>query len=50
MASFNPALTPPDGVAMHRYIHVIGATVFVDDRLAEPDWEVHFLGMLGDEA
>ncbi|MEI7546988.1 MAG: NAD(+) diphosphatase [Actinomycetota bacterium] len=50
MASFNPALTPPDGVSAHRYIHVIGSTVFVDDRPAEPGWTLHFLGMLDGEA
>ncbi|MCB0956984.1 MAG: NAD(+) diphosphatase [Ilumatobacteraceae bacterium] len=54
MASFNPALVPPDSpdghIAVHRYIHVVGATVFVDDRPADPTWPVHFLGMLDDEA
>ena len=54
MASFNPALVPPDSpdghIAVHRYIHVVGATVFVDDRPADPEWPVHFLGMLDDEA
>lgn len=50
MTSFNPALRPADEVAGHRYIHVIGSAVFVDDRPADDAWDVHFLGMLGDEA
>ena len=50
MASFHPALTPPVDVAVHRYVHVIGSAVFVDDRPAESEWAVHFLGMLGEEA
>ena len=50
MPSFNPALRPSDAVGGHRYIHVIGATVFVDDRPGDPTWPRHFLGMLDDEA
>ena len=50
VSSFNPAFRPADSVAAHRYVHVIGAKVFTDDRPAEPDWPQHFLGMLGDEA
>ncbi|MDP2292352.1 MAG: NAD(+) diphosphatase [Actinomycetota bacterium] len=50
MASFNPSLLPPDAAGRHRYIHVIGATVFIDDRPADASWAIHFLGMLDDEA
>ncbi|MDO8363604.1 MAG: NAD(+) diphosphatase [Actinomycetota bacterium] len=50
MTEFNPALVPPGHVAVHRFIHVIGATVFVDDRPADDGWERHFLGVLGEEA
>ncbi len=50
MASFNPAFSPADHVAGHRYIHVVGSAVFVDDRPADPTWPAHFLGMLDDEA
>lgn len=50
MATFNPAFRPGDGVTAHRYVHVIGSSVFVDDRPADPAWDVHFLGMLDDEA
>ena len=50
MVSFNAAFVPSDSPTRHRYIHVIGTTVFVDDRAADGSWPVHFLGMLGDEA
>lgn len=33
----------------HRYIHVIGATVFVDDRPAEDGWDHHVIGIVGGE-
>lgn len=48
--SFDPSFAPPDGVRRHRYLHVIGATVFVDDRVDDESWSRHFLGMLDDEA
>lgn len=50
MSGFNPAIRPADDVSGHRYIHVIGSAVFVDDRIAEDGWSVHFVGMVGDEA
>lgn len=50
MAGFNPALHPSPEAAVHRYIHVIGSSVFVDDRPAESQWSVHFLGMHDDVA
>lgn len=50
MSAFNPAIRPADDVSGHRYIHVIGSAVFVDDRIAEDGWPVHFVGMVGDEA
>jgi NAD+ diphosphatase len=50
MSAFNPALRPADGASEHRYIHVIGSSVFVDDRPGDDGWAVHFLGMLGDQA
>ena len=49
MASFFPTFTPTDDVTTHRYFHVIGSLIFVDDRVAE-DWPRHFLGMLDGEA
>ena len=50
MAGFNPALHPSADAVEHRYIHVIGSSVFVDDRPAESQWSVHFLGMHDDVA
>ena len=50
MATFNASFVPIGSPERHRYIHVIGTTVFVDDRAADDSWSVHFLGMLGDEA
>jgi NAD+ diphosphatase len=47
---FRPLLEPDQEPASHRYIHVVGAKVFIDDRLAEDGWGVHFLGMHGDVA
>lgn len=50
MATFNASFVPIGSPARHRFIHVIGTAVFIDDRAADDDWSVHFLGMLGDEA
>ena len=50
MASFNPAFQPPEQVDSARFVHVIGAKVFVDDRAADDGWPRHFLGMLDGEA
>jgi NAD+ diphosphatase len=47
--NFIPAHRPSDSVSVHRYIHVIGSSVFVSDRI-EIDAPQHFLGMHGDEA
>lgn len=46
MAGFNPALTPSEDTLEHRYIHVVGTSVFVDDRPADGAWATHFLGMM----
>lgn len=50
MATFNASFAPAASSHRHRYIHVIGAAVFVDDRPADEGWSVHYLGMLGEEA
>lgn len=50
MPRFNPAFTPPASAAAHRYVHVVGAAVFVSQRHEAPGAIVHFIGMLGDEA
>jgi NAD+ diphosphatase len=34
----------------HRYVHVVGSNVWIDDRPADPDWGVHFLGLLNGDA
>lgn len=36
-----------DGV--RRYAHVVGSKVFVDDRLADESWSMHFVGIVGGE-
>ena len=49
--SFRPLNVPPvehDGE--HRYVHVIGASVFVDDRPAETTWRAHFIGIVDEQA
>lgn len=44
---YSPLNTPPSGFAgPHRYAHVIRTSVFVDDRLADESWEVHFVGVV----
>lgn len=47
---FVPGLAVHPGASGHRYIHVIGTKVFVDDRPAEDGWDHHFLGMHGSVA
>lgn len=41
---------PAEHTGEHRYVHVIGATVFVDDRPAEPHWSSHFIGFVEAQA
>jgi NAD+ diphosphatase len=49
--SFQPRNSLPDEhVGEHRYLHVIGAMVFVDDRPADGDWAAHFVGIVDGEA
>ena len=50
VSNFTPAHQPGDDVAGHRYIHVIGASVFVSDRVEIDGASLHFLGMHGYEA
>lgn len=48
---FRPLNQAPVGHAgAHRYVHVIGATVFVDDRTADDRWEAHFIGLVDGQA
>lgn len=49
--SFRPLNVPPDDHdGDHRYVHVVGATVFIDDRPAEHDWTAHFIGIVDGHA
>ena len=49
--SFRPLNQPPDDHAgEHRYVHVVGSTVFIDDRPAEVDWNTHFVGVVDGHA
>jgi NAD+ diphosphatase len=49
--SFRPMNIPPrDHGGAHRYVHVIGAAVFMDDRPADDQWSAHFIGIVDDEA
>ena len=48
--SFRPLNIPSGHHEDHRYVHVVGSAVFVDDRLAEAEWEVHFIGEVDGEA
>ena len=50
MAGFNPAMRPDDRTSEHRFIHVIGSSVFIDDRAGDDGWPLHFVGMLDDVA
>lgn len=48
--TFRPLNIPPDdSPGEHRYIHVIGSAVFVDDRPADPDWDAHVIGVVDGE-
>jgi NAD+ diphosphatase len=49
--SFRPLNVPPTAyTGEHRYVHVVGAAVFVDDRPAEVAWGAHFVGFVDDRA
>lgn len=50
MSEFLPVLRPHEHVSVHRYIHVIGSSVFVSDRIEIDDAPAHFIGMHGDDA
>jgi NAD+ diphosphatase len=50
MAAFILLHTAPASATRHRYFHVIGSSVWVDDAPHTMEWSAHFLGMLGDDA
>lgn len=49
MRGFIPGLRPLGDVTSHRYIHVIGTTVFVSDRTEVDGAEQHFLGVFASD-
>src|SRR6478735_4641490 len=46
MPRFIPAVVPPDSVVTSRYVHVIGAKVFVSDRVEVDGAGTHFIGSM----
>ncbi|MCU1361505.1 MAG: nudC [Ilumatobacteraceae bacterium] len=49
MPDFTPSLQPSASLTRHRYIHVIGSSVFISDRVEIDDAPQHFLGSFDDE-
>lgn len=49
VSNFSPAHQPSDEVTGRRYVHVIGTSVFVSDRVEIDGAGVHFLGVHGDD-
>jgi NAD+ diphosphatase len=49
-ADFIPLFQLPSGSHRHRYVHVVGTSVWIDDAVADPRWPRHVVGRLGDEA
>jgi NAD+ diphosphatase len=48
---FTPLVVPPeDHPGVQRYIHVVGAAVWINDRPAELHWSTHFVGLVDGEA
>ncbi len=46
-ATFVPLVNPPSADPdVHRYVHVVGSSVWVHDEPADPTWGRHFLGLL----
>ena len=41
---------PTEHAGGHRYIHVIGTSVFVDTELADVSWERHVIGIVEGDA
>ena len=44
--TFRPGVVPADGVVEHRYVHVIGSSVYVADDNELDDDAAHFIGTL----
>jgi NAD+ diphosphatase len=47
MSAFEPTTIVPDGVEGEVFVHVIGATVWTDERPADGAWRTHVVGVLG---
>ena len=47
MSSFQPTTIVPEGVADEVFVHVIGASVWTDERPADGSWRTHVVGVLG---
>jgi len=46
-ARFRPLnIAPDDHAGEHRYVHVVGAAVWIDDRPADEGWSAHFIGIV----
>jgi NAD+ diphosphatase len=44
---FHPLVVAPEGHSgLHRYVHVVGAAVWLDDRPAHDTWGVHCIGVV----
>ena len=50
MSEFTPGHSAPPGAGGHRYVYVVGSSVWVGDQRPGDERSVHFLGMLGEEA
>jgi len=50
MPRFIPAVVPTGSAVTSRYVHVIGAKVFVSDRLEIDGASTHFIGVMDEEA
>jgi NAD+ diphosphatase len=50
IASFQIVATPPVDLERRRFVHVIGTSVFTDDRVEDESWATHFVGVLDGHA
>ena len=46
MSEFEPTSVVPEGISGAMYVHVIGASVWTDDRIADDTWRTHVVGVL----
>ena len=46
MSVFEPTSIVPDGIPGVMYVHVIGTSVWTDDRPADESWRTHVVGVL----